>query len=299
MTADSPQQVVFIDSNVPDLQDLLSGVQPGDQVYVLDPASDGIQQIANILAANNLSNLSAITIVSHGDTGTLDLGSSVITDANLASHSSALAEIGASLAPGGSIQLFGCDVAQGAAGQQFIDDFSTYTGGAQVDASTQSVGSTALGGNWTLNAAASGGAPLPGGAPAISAPFTPAALTNFQATLGAAPSDPQLWIASEPNTGVDGEFIRVDDVNGSATNVTAIYDGQPGLVGVQQILNDLDTNQDFFILRDNVGRAASRSSRRARWTRPSPARALTLTNVLYRYEPHRGQWQHEVHRRHQ
>ncbi len=134
-------------------------------------------------------------------------------------HSSALAEIGASLAPGGAIQLFGCDVAQGTAGQQFIDDFSTYTGGAQVDASTQSVGSAALGGSWILNAAAAGGAPLPGGAPpTVTAPFTPAALANFQGTLGPAGApDPELWIAAL-NGGTSGEIVRVDDVGGTATS---------------------------------------------------------------------------------
>ena len=47
------QQIVFIDSRVPDIQDLLSGVQPGDQVFVLDPSSDGVQQIAKIPPAQH------------------------------------------------------------------------------------------------------------------------------------------------------------------------------------------------------------------------------------------------------
>ena len=42
----------------------------------------------------------SIAIVSHGDSGELELGSSLITDANLATHSNVLAEIGAALAPG-------------------------------------------------------------------------------------------------------------------------------------------------------------------------------------------------------
>ena len=113
MTAYGTQSIVFIDSRVPDLQGLLDGLQPDEQAFVLDPSSDGVQQIADVLAANNFADLSSIAIVSHGESGTLDLGSSVITDANLNVHSSALAEIGASLAPGGTIKLYGCDVAQG------------------------------------------------------------------------------------------------------------------------------------------------------------------------------------------
>ena len=48
------QQVVFIDSRIPDLQDLVEGVDPGTQVFVLDPSSDGIQQIAEQRALNQM-----------------------------------------------------------------------------------------------------------------------------------------------------------------------------------------------------------------------------------------------------
>ena len=41
MTDSHPLQVVFIDSRVPDIQDPLSGLQPGEQAFVLDPNSDG------------------------------------------------------------------------------------------------------------------------------------------------------------------------------------------------------------------------------------------------------------------
>src|ERR1700692_3034230 len=92
---DAPQQVVFIDSNVPDIQDLLSGLQPGEVAFVIDPSSDGVQQIADFLAANNLTNVSSISIVGHGASGAIDLGSTVLDDGDLASHASALSQIGA------------------------------------------------------------------------------------------------------------------------------------------------------------------------------------------------------------
>jgi hypothetical protein len=59
------QQVVFIDSRIPDLQDLVEGVDVGTQVFVLDPSSDGIQQIADILAAGQFGGLTSISIVGH------------------------------------------------------------------------------------------------------------------------------------------------------------------------------------------------------------------------------------------
>src|SRR5262249_693096 len=141
MTTYTAQSIVFIDSRVSNLQGLIDGLQSGEVAYVLDPNSDGVQQIADILAANNLAGLSSVSIVAHGEPGEVALGSSSLTDANLAAHASALAELGAALAPGGNIKLYGCDVAVGAAGQQFINDFSTFAGGAPVEAATHAVGS--------------------------------------------------------------------------------------------------------------------------------------------------------------
>src|SRR5262249_29873818 len=151
---------------------------------------------ADILAANNFTNLTSISIVSHGETGELELGSSFITDGNLAGHSNALAEIGASLAPGGNIQLFGCDVAQGAGCQQFINDFATFAGGAVVEAATHMIGTN---GGWTLDAssapqgsgsAATNGTPTP--------PFTAAALKSFQGDLAVPVTEIWAAVGGEP-----------------------------------------------------------------------------------------------------
>jgi hypothetical protein len=80
--ANDPSQVVFIESDVPDLQDLLDGLAPGVEAFVLGPSSDGLRQIADILAANDLTDLSSISIVSHGGSGELELGSAIVTNAN-------------------------------------------------------------------------------------------------------------------------------------------------------------------------------------------------------------------------
>src|SRR5436190_13356498 len=89
------QQVVFVDSRVPDLTDLVEGVEPGTQVFVLDPSSDGIQQIADILAAGNFGGLASISIVGHGSAGEISLGATVLDDSELSCHSAALGQIGA------------------------------------------------------------------------------------------------------------------------------------------------------------------------------------------------------------
>src|SRR2546423_1698371 len=91
------RDIVFIDARAPDLQDLLAGVKPGEAVYVLDPGQDGLDQIANILAAGGYTELNSISIVGHGAAGALQLGSTTISDADLGTHTSDLTTIGAAL----------------------------------------------------------------------------------------------------------------------------------------------------------------------------------------------------------
>src|SRR5262249_28357558 len=158
----------------PDLQALLDGATPGEQVFVLDPDEDGLQQIADILAEHDLHDLSAIQIVSHGAAGELELGATMLQDDDLAGHAAQLAAIGQSLTADGDLLLYGCDVASGASGQQFIADLSKLTG-ADVAAATHDVGSAALGGSWTLDAATG---PIEAGAP-----FTAQTLADFQGVL--------------------------------------------------------------------------------------------------------------------
>src|SRR6266511_4883597 len=90
-------------------------------------------------------------IVSHGSEGSITLGSTILDQGNVASYADALAQIGAALAPDGDIMLYGCDVAGGTTGQQFIDALARLTG-ADVAASTDLTGAAALGGDWTLEA---------------------------------------------------------------------------------------------------------------------------------------------------
>ncbi len=69
--------------------------------------------------------------------------------ANIHSYQAQLAVIGASLAPQGDLLLYGCDVATGSEGLQFIQTIAQLTG-ADVAASTDKSGPSALGGNSAL-----------------------------------------------------------------------------------------------------------------------------------------------------
>jgi len=262
--APAVSDVVFIDSSVPDIQDLLNGLKPGEKAFVIDAGSDGLDQIAGILKSEHLGNLSGIQIVAHGSAGELELGSSTLNDSDLSDHASALATIGNALASGGDLSLYACDTAQGASGQQFIADLSHLTG-VNVAAATHDIGQTPDGENWTLDATIGGAAPA--------APFTAQAMADFEGTLTtgtfrvpvAAPNvpaggynDPQIItlgngdiaIAFEDNSGDGGNGtidVGVFDQNGN--RVGSEIDGTVGNVAnVQEV--DGSTSNTFWVFSD-------------------------------------------------
>jgi hypothetical protein len=175
----NPTEIVFIDTQAPDYQELVAGANPGVEVVLLNPNSDGLQQIADFLARHPDPNLTSIAIVGHGDPGEFTIGSTNLTADNLAGEAQSLAAIGKALGPNGDILLYGCDVAEGTAGLQFISGFSTYAGGAHVAASTKAIGTLQTNNgtfeNWTLDAST--------GPIDAATPFTAAALAAYQGLL--------------------------------------------------------------------------------------------------------------------
>jgi len=142
--------VLFIDARVADAGVFLTSANEGVLVVQLAPEGDGVQQIAAALAG--LEGLDSIQIVSHGASGQLQIGDTVLDAASLATHAAALAEWGGALRAGGDLLLYGCDVAHGDTGAAFIDALAGLTG-ADVAASTDVTGSDLLGANWVLEAA--------------------------------------------------------------------------------------------------------------------------------------------------
>jgi Ca2+-binding RTX toxin-like protein len=143
--------VVFVDSRAVGASFVNGQTGPDTEVIVLDATRDGLVQMAEALTGR--TGLDSIQLVSHGASGTLLLGNSLLSDASIGDYRSELQKIGASLAVDGDLLLYGCDVAQGSGGQHFIEALALATG-ADVAASTDLTGSAALGGNWTLEAVA-------------------------------------------------------------------------------------------------------------------------------------------------
>ncbi|HEY4541034.1 MAG TPA: DUF4347 domain-containing protein, partial [Noviherbaspirillum sp.] len=121
--------------------------QNGVDIIVLDARYDGIEQIGSILSS--YQNLDAVQVLSHGDSGALQLGTSQLNGENLQDHAAQVQAWGAALRSGGDILLYGCDVAQGAYGVNFVQSLAQLTG-ADVAASDNATGDAAKGGNWLL-----------------------------------------------------------------------------------------------------------------------------------------------------
>ena len=145
-----PKSVIFVDSRVTNYQSLIDGLTQPAEVFVLDGESDGLTQMAAYLQGR--IGIDAIHVISHGSQGALYLGSAVLDSSNLPLHGSQLASIGGALTETGDILLYGCNVAQGNVGLQFVTSLAQYTG-ADVAASSDATGAAALGGDWVLERA--------------------------------------------------------------------------------------------------------------------------------------------------
>ncbi len=141
------KEVVFIMDNVADWQTIAADIKPGIEVVLLDNSQDGLTQMA--VWAQDHRGYDAIHIISHGSSGSLLLGSTTLTSTNLNSYASQLAGIGNSLAENGDILLYGCSIASGLSGVDFIGRLAQATG-ADIAASNNTTGASSLGGDWIL-----------------------------------------------------------------------------------------------------------------------------------------------------
>jgi hypothetical protein len=176
MPVQTIQNLLIVDPFVVDYRSLIQQVPAGTQVFILDGASDGVRQIASILA--RYKDLASIQILSHGSAGALRLGASTLNLGNLQAYQDQLQQWGKALSKTGGktgdILLYGCDVASGD-GAEFVKQLSEITG-ADVAASNDLTGNSALGGDWDLEVQTG----------AIAAPevLDPVGMANYTATLG-------------------------------------------------------------------------------------------------------------------
>ena len=217
-TASPARSIVFIDSRVQDAATLLQGLDPGTEVVFLQAGQDGLAQMAAALQGR--SGIDAIHILSHGQSGQLQLGSLTLDQAALAARADTLAQIGSALNASGDILLYGCEVASGEAGAAFISQWARLTQ-ADVAASTNRTGSAHLGGDWVLEAAVG---------PVESALGLSAAMVGTYVHV-LAPAD-QTFDAETPRMLAQGTETTGATINGVIYSLDspAPVESQPGVV---------------------------------------------------------------------
>lgn len=139
--------IIFVDAAVSDLSGFIDVDDPSLEFFLLDSNEDGIGQIADALAGR--TDVEAVHIISHGQSGALALGNTMVNRGDLSGYNAELAIIGDALSEGGDLLIYGCNVAEGKAGQKFIEALSKMTG-ADVAASSDWTGDISQGGDWEL-----------------------------------------------------------------------------------------------------------------------------------------------------
>ncbi|MEA5570640.1 FG-GAP-like repeat-containing protein [Calothrix sp. UHCC 0171] len=143
----SSSSLVFIDTGIADYQSLVKGISQGSEVHILNSDQDAIAQITETLMGRE--GISSLHIISHGDTGGLQLGNDWLNVSNLNNYANQMQSWKTALAQDADILLYGCNVGAGTTGKAFVNLMSQLTG-ADVAASNNLTGNIVLGGDWDL-----------------------------------------------------------------------------------------------------------------------------------------------------
>ena len=144
---------MFVDTSVEDHEQLLADLlAQGDgerhvEVHMLDGQRDGIEQISAVLAG--YQDVDAVHVVSHGTDAAVQLGNTWFGLNNLDTYTGALTGWKSALASDADVLFYGCNLAASAQGQALLEAISALTD-ADVAASVDYTGHTALGGDWVL-----------------------------------------------------------------------------------------------------------------------------------------------------
>ncbi len=148
---------VLIDDSLNDIDKLIKSLGSDTEYYVFDhntqSAADVLKAVTEWSSANN-AQIDSLSILSHGVSGSFQLGDQWISESNLSTSASAWQELGKVLSADASVNIFSCNVAATTDGQALINDVAKLTG-ATTYASTDYTG---YGGDWVLEASSTGAA---------------------------------------------------------------------------------------------------------------------------------------------
>ena len=225
--------IVFIDAQISDYPILAAGVEAGTEVIILDATKDGISQITEELA--NRRDITGVHIVSHGAPGCVYLGNAQLSLDTLSKYAQQLQQwfvARESVSP--SLFLYGCQVAAGDAGTEFLAKLRTLSG-ANIAASANLTGNAALGGDWELEVALGEGN--------FASAFTPEMMANYAFVLLISSSlseveksleDAKVSISATANKALQDilDTLKPLTFEIKADSITATYNGAGSLADI-------------------------------------------------------------------
>jgi VCBS repeat-containing protein len=137
-------ELLFVDTSVENYQTLIENLNRNVEVIFIDSDVNGITKITDALEERE--DISAVHIISHGNSGEVNLGNAKLTSNNINAYQEQLNNWGDSLTVNADILIYGCNVGMDS---EFVEGLSTMTG-ADVAASDDLTGAEYLGGDETL-----------------------------------------------------------------------------------------------------------------------------------------------------
>ncbi|MEG4485274.1 DUF4347 domain-containing protein, partial [Microcoleus sp. D2_18a_B4] len=193
-TSNKPTEIVILDPTIPDSQHLISGIKPDTATYILKSQPDAVEQIATILAQH--TDINALHIITHGDSGSLYLGTTELNSNNIHNYSHQLQQWRNSLTDNANIILYGCNLAARDRGHQFLTQLHQLTG-ANISANSQPTGNSALGGTWDIPQL------IPPSTQKPQLALTETTLKTYSHILATANPDTQAVTVNSPSVGID------------------------------------------------------------------------------------------------
>ncbi|BAY77072.1 hypothetical protein NIES25_35300 [Nostoc linckia NIES-25] len=226
------QGIIFIDSSITDYELLLDCIVSKIEVIVLDSSQDGIEQITQILLQR--PEVENVHIVSHGSPGCLYLGNTQLSLSTLESYTQQLQTWLCR-----TLILYGCNVAAGDAGEEFLQKLHRLTK-ANIAASTTLTGNAALGGDWNLQVQVGKDFSI---ANPIALAFRQETLSSYTGILASGELDTTF--------GIGGKVTTQFGYGGSAYSVAIQSDGKILAVGYSYMIHDGLNAPDFALVRYN------------------------------------------------
>ena len=221
--SNQPREIVILDPTVPDSHHILTGIKPNTETYILKNQPDAVEQITKILAKH--TDIEALHIITHGSPGTLYLGKTELSNSNIENYSQQLQQWRNSFTANASIILYGCNVAAGKSGHQFLTQLNQLTG-ANIAANSQPTGNSKLGGTWDI------AQHIPPSSQRAKLALTETTLKTYSGVLGFAPKVDFI-------SGSGPTSVSIGDINGDGKPDLAVAN-QSGNVSI--LLNTTATN---------------------------------------------------------